>query len=238
VSAREPRRDLVLPGIVTLMGLAVLIALGTWQLERKAWKEALIETMTRRFNAAPVELPPPDAWSRLTPENSEFLRVRLRINFRNENDVLVYTSGSALRDDVKSPGYFVFTPVRLADSERQIVINRGYVALPSYPGRAGAEEIIGYVRWPEAPSWFISSHDSPSATFWYVRDQRLMAEVKRWGDVAPFYIDQEAPPPPGGLPRPGPLSVKLRNDHLQYALTWYGLAAVLVVVFALWARGR
>jgi len=214
----------------------VLIALGTWQVERKAWKETLVVRLTQRLNAAPVELPPPDAWSRLTQENSEFLRVKLRINFRNESDALVYTSGSALRDDVKSPGYFVFTPVRLADNGQQIVINRGYVADPSYPGRAGSEEIVGYVRWPEAPSWFVSNHDSSNATFWYVRDQRLMAEVKRWGPVAPFYIDQEAPLPPGGLPRPGPLTAQLRNDHLQYALTWYGLAAVLAVIFTIWAR--
>ena len=68
-----------------------------------------------------------------------------------------------------------------------------------------------------------------------VRDPSAMAQLKGWGTVAPFYIEQEAPVPPGGLPHPAPLKVHLRNDHLQYAITWYGLAAVLVVMFAIWA---
>ena len=54
--------------------------------------------------------------------------------------------------------------------------------------------------------------------------------------MAPFYVEQESPVPPGGLPQPGKLVVRLRNEHLQYAVTWYGLALVLVVVFAVWAR--
>jgi cytochrome oxidase assembly protein ShyY1 len=62
-----------------------------------------------------------------------------------------------------------------------------------------------------------------------------MAERRGWGPVAPFYIDQEAPVPAGGFPKPGKLTVKLRNDHLGYALTWFGLAAALACVFAVWA---
>ena len=66
-----------------------------------------------------------------------------------------------------------------------------------------------------------------SGETWFVRDQRAMAAARGWGEVAPFYIDQEAPVPEGGLPRPAKLQVTLRNDHLGYALTWFGLAAVL-----------
>ncbi len=100
-------------------------------------------------------------------------------------------------------------------------------------------EIAGYLRWPEARSLFVSDHER-RGSIWHVRDHRLMAERLGWGDVAPFYIDQELPAPPSGLPRPGPLTVKLRNDHLGYAITWFGLAAVLLVVFGIWAlrRGR
>jgi cytochrome oxidase assembly protein ShyY1 len=72
-----------------------------------------------------------------------------------------------------------------------------------------------------------------------VRDHRLMAKLLQWGgDVAPFYIDQESPVLPDGLPRPGPLTVKLRNDHLGYAITWFGLAAVLLIVFLVWTLRR
>ena len=79
---------------------------------------------------------------------------------------------------------------------------------------------------------------TPRPTIWMVRDPAAMAAAKGWGAVAPFYIEQEAPVPPGGLPHPAPLKPQLRNDHLQYAITWYGLAAVLVVMFAIWARRR
>jgi surfeit locus 1 family protein len=212
-----------------LAAFAVLMGLGTWQIERKAWKEALIATLSQRLAAPPVELPPPEEWATLTRENAEFLRVRLRAELQSGAEALVYTSGSPLRDDVKAPGYFVFTPARLA-SGRQVVINRGYVPdRTAPPSGAGPVDIVGAIRWPEAPSWFIGSHDSGGRT-WHVRDPRLMAEVKGWGPVAPFYIEQEAPVPPGGLPHPSALSVRLRNDHLQYALTWYGLAAVLAVM--------
>lgn len=227
------RKSLLVPGAFALASFLLLAGLGTWQVERKAWKEALIEMLARRLNEAPVTLPQPDQWASMAPENAEFLRVRLRIEPTGADDALVYTGGSALRDDVKAPGYFVFTPVRLPDGGK-VVVNRGYVSDKNYPALAAPQEIVGALRWPEQPSWFIASHDAAGAV-WHVRDQGAMAERKGWGAVAPFYIEQEAPVPPGGLPHPAPLKVRLRNDHLQYAITWYGLAAVLAVMFALWA---
>lgn len=229
------RRGMVIPAAAMLCGLAVLLALGTWQLERKAWKEALIATLTERAAAAPVALPPPETWGSLRPEKSEFLRVRLRADFRGE-DALVYTSSSALRDDVKAPGYFVFDAARLPGGQH-VVVNRGYTRDWQYPVRTGPGEIVGYLRWPEPSPWFVTDRDA-SADIWYVRDHRLMARVRNWGDVAPFYVEQEAPTPPGGVPHPAHLRPNLPNNHLQYALTWYGLAVVLIAVFVIWTAGR
>jgi cytochrome oxidase assembly protein ShyY1 len=65
-----------------------------------------------------------------------------------------------------------------------------------------------------------------------------MAQALRWGEVAPFYIEQESPVPPGNIPHPAPLKVRLRNDHLQYAMTWFSMAGVLLVMFVLWAKRR
>ena len=231
------RRPMLIPAVFTLASLAVLIALGTWQLQRKSWKDALIANLTERLAAAPVALPPPAQWGSLTPDNAEFRRVRLQADFRAD-DALAYTSGSALRDDVKSPGYFVFSAARLVGGQH-VVVNRGYTKERSYPVRSGPEEIVGVLRWPEPSSWFVADHDT-RADLWYVRDHRLMARTRGWGEVAPFYVEQEAPVPPGGAPHPAPLHVNLPNHHLQYALTWYGLALVLVAVFAAWVvhRGR
>jgi surfeit locus 1 family protein len=227
---------MLVPGAFALVAFLILLGLGTWQIERKAWKEALIETLTRRLEAPPAALPAPEEWAGMTPENSEFRRVKLRVELRSGEDALVYASNSALRDDVKAPGYFVFTPAR-SPAGQQIVVNRGYVPDRSYPSSSGSQDVVGYVRWPEPPSWFIAGHDAAGA-IWFVRDQRAMAEFKGWGAVAPFYIEQESPVPAGGLPHPAALKVRLRNDHLQYAITWYGLAAVLVVMFTIWTVGR
>ncbi len=224
---------MLIPGAAALAALVVLFGLGTWQLERKAWKETLIATLDRRLNDAPAALPPPSEWTAMRPENSEFSRVRLRVEFPKVGDALVYTSGSAIRDDVKGVGYFVFSPARLPNGQ-QVVINRGFVPDRGYPAVAGAVDIVGALRWPEAGSAFVSDHDA-AGDVWMVRDPVAMAQRKGWGAVAPFYVEQEAPVPPGGLPHPAPLKVHLRNDHLQYAITWYGLAAVLVVMFAIWA---
>lgn len=230
-------RRLLVPGLFTIVGFAILISLGVWQLQRKEWKEALIATLDAQMKTAPTPLPPPSQWGSLTRDNSEFRRVAMRVDFMADaKPVHLYTGPSALRADVKQPGYFVFSPARLPGGQ-VVVVNRGYIptdrkAEPS----AGMSEITGYIRWPESPGWFVSERDS-SGEVWFVRDPAAMAKAKGWGwgPVAPFYIDQESPVPPGGLPRPGPLSVKLRNDHLGYALTWFGLAASLASVFVIWA---
>lgn len=234
------RRGLLVPGLLTLSAFVVLVGLGTWQLERKTWKEALIDTLTRRLIAPPSDLPSRESFSRLNASADEFRRVRFRATLRPDQEALVYTSGSALRSDVSGQGYWVFAPARLADGST-VVVNRGFMPEGQQGARGPSDnrsdEIVGVMRWPEQRSWFTPSDDS-ARNLWFVRDHRTIAVAKGWGEVAPFFIDQEAPVPAGGLPRPGPLNINLRNDHLQYALTWFGLAAVLLVVFALWARRR
>lgn len=226
-------RRLLFPGLFTLAGLTVLISLGVWQLHRKEWKEGLIATLDRQMAAKPIPLPAQS--SDLLLGNAEFRRVSLRPEFiKDAKPALLYTGASALREDVKQPGYFVFAPARLPDG-RVVVINRGYVPLDqAEAGTKSSGEVTGYLRFPEKPSWFVSVHDVKGEIF-FVRSPQAMAEARQWGPVEPFYIDQEGPVPAGGLPRPGKLTVHLRNDHLGYALTWFGLAAALTAVFAVWA---
>src|SRR5262249_59502630 len=98
--------------VAALAALAALIWLGTWQLERKAWKEDLIATLTQRLAAAPDNLPAPAAWDRLTQTADEFRRVAFAAEFLHDRQALVYTAGSAPRGDVSGPGYWVFHPAR------------------------------------------------------------------------------------------------------------------------------
>jgi surfeit locus 1 family protein len=237
MSSSRARQGILVPCLVALAAFLVLVGLGTWQLQRKAWKEGLIGAMHERLAAAPVDLPSASQWSSLNVENAEFRRVKFHAQFAEGRGVYVYVAGSALRDDIKEPGYFAFAPARLDDGTT-VVVNRGYIPMDQTIGwPAGTVEVIGYLRWPESRPWFLSDTNSASDT-WFVRDQRAMAAAKGWGEVAPFYVDQESPVPASGLPRPAALKVNLRNDHLQYAVTWFGLAAVLVGCFVAWLITR
>lgn len=237
------RRGLLLPGVVAVAAFAVLVGLGVWQLERKAWKENLIATLAERQSEAPSPLLPRIEWQSLAAATDEFRRVRLRVALDPKREARVYSGGAGLRDDVKAPGYFAFAPARLGDGTT-VVINRGHVDNPN-PNAAlkpiavpdGAIDVVGALRWPERPGWFVTPY-SERQDLWFIRDHRAMAQRHGWGEVAPFYIEMESPAPPGAVPRPGQLTVKLRNDHLGYALTWFGLAAVLVGVFGFWAFRR
>jgi len=237
---RRRLRTLVGLFIPAVIVLAALIALGTWQLQRKAWKEDLIATLSERLAAPPGALPAPAAWPALNRDDTEFRRVAFTGTLDDGKEALVYAAASAFRPDVSGPGYWVFTPARLADGG-VVMVNRGFVPqdLADPATRAGGHlsgpiQITGTLRWPDSRSWF-SLSDDPAHNLWFLRDPASIAAAKGLSGVAPFYVEQEAPVPPGGFPRPGKFEVRLRNEHLQYVVTWYGLALVLVIVFALWA---
>ena len=247
--APRMRRGLLWPSVFTLLALALFLGLGTWQVERKIWKEKLIETLNARITAAPEALPPVGSWDSLNQADTEFRRVAFRAEFLAPNppnprnfEARVYAAGSGLRDDIKEPGYFVFAPARLADG-RIVVVNRGFVAgqpnrdTKPVPLPQGPIDIVGILRWPEQRGWFVPEYRSHEDIF-YARTVFEMTSQKEWNTTAPFYVEQESPTPPGGVPKPAALHINLTNNHLQYAVTWYGLALVLIGVFAAWARSR
>ena len=142
-----------------------------------------------------------------------------------------------------SQGFWVFAPARLADGA-VVLVNRGFVptdrkdAATRAAGAPGAPvEITGYMRWPESRGMFAPADDAKANVF-FTRDPKAMAAAHGWTVDAPFYIDQELPVPPGGLPKPGRIEVKLPNNHWQYAITWYGLALALIGVYGVWLAGR
>ncbi len=234
IKARRSWRSLLVPAV---LAFAVLLALGTWQIQRKAWKEQLIATLTERLQAPPIPLPPSATWPALDQADNEYRRVAFKAEFVTAKEALIFAAASAFRPDVKGQGFWIFTPARLVDG-RVVVVNRGFApvseakALPSRPN-PGIVEIAGTIRWPEASHWF-TPKANPAENLWFVRDPAQIAAAKGWGAVAPFYVEQESPVPPGGWPQPGKLVPSLPDNHLQYAVTWYGLALVLAVFFVVW----
>src|SRR5262249_20221418 len=169
----------------------------------------------------------------LDQASDEYRRVKFSAELDHGQEALVYAAASAFRPDVSGPGYWVFTPARLAD-RGFVMVNRGFVpearrqvATRSAGEIAGAIDIVGVMRWPAPRGWF-SPSDAPNKNLWFTPDPRAIAAAKGLPAVAPFCVEQESPVPPEGLPQPGKIIPKLRNEHLQYALTWFGLALGLV----------
>jgi surfeit locus 1 family protein len=241
----KPRRGrFVLFALLIAVMIGVLAALGTWQLERLAWKEGLIATLDTKLSAKATDLPPRERWAQLDAGAEEFRRVAFPAEFLTGEEALVYSSGSALRPDAIGPGYWVFSPARLTGGSL-VVVNRGFVPdgkqnpdTRREGQRSGVTNIVGVMRWPEQRGQF-TPKDEPEKNLWFDRDPASMAEAKHWGTIAPFYVDMEAPPANGGLPKVGPLKASLPNNHLQYAVTWYGLAAVtLIAALFFWHSRR
>ncbi|MBR0702626.1 SURF1 family protein [Bradyrhizobium diazoefficiens] len=243
--ARKPR--VAGFALFTLFLTAVLLALGLWQLQRRTAKHELIAALTERLAAAPIALPSPAQWAALNPARDEFRRVSFTATYAALPDAMVYSSGSAVRKDASGPGTWAFLPARLPSGET-VVIDAGFVENTMQD--RGVEDravkklvtgqpvaFTGYLRFPEAAGW-LTPTDNRDKRLWFVRDHPAIASALGWGAVAPFYVDLEQPAPENGIPRPGPLDVHLKDDHLQYALTWFLLAGAVLIAFAVWARGR
>jgi surfeit locus 1 family protein len=240
---RKRRGGILEATVFAIVGVAILIGFGIWQLDRKVWKENLIVTLTTRLARAPENLPPRASWPRLLPEGNEYTRVAFPAEFLEGQEALVYSAGSPLRPDVKGPGYWVLAPAQLAGGSI-VLVNRGFVPLERKDAatRAGGAprgivEIVGVMRWPETRGLFTPA-DDVAGNVWYLRDPKAIAAAKTWVIAAPFYIDQESPVPEGGWPKPGKLAITLPDNHLQYAITWFGLALALAGVYGVWLAGR
>lgn len=217
--------------------LAVLVGLGTWQVQRLAWKEALLATIDERIHADPLPL---DKVASRYPE-IEYVPVTATGRFDHAAERHVFTTWEG------ESGYDVFTPLLLGEG-RAVFVNRGFVPFDRKDpatradGQVGGEvTVTGLARrgLAEKPSWVVPDND-PAKNVFYWKDIRAMRETSGLDpaiDVLPFVVDAGDAANPGGLPVGGTTLIDLPNNHLQYAVTWYGLALALCGVFGyrLWS---
>jgi len=225
-------RSLALATVVALAGFVVLIGLGTWQLERRAWKAELIAARQAGFDAPAVPLPEaiPD------PAALEFHRVWVQGRFDHAHEM--HLTCRFYRDKA---GYQIVTPLILADGSA-VLVNRGFVPLADKdPGSraagqvAGTVRVEGVVRLSAAPGAFTPANE-PGPNLWFYPDIAQMAAAAGLQRVRPVFIEAGPAPNPGGLPIGGQTVLDLPNDHLQYAITWYSLALALAVIYGLFCR--
>jgi surfeit locus 1 family protein len=211
----------VVVAILWVAAIVGLVALGTWQVERRAWKLGLIAQVEARLKAAPVAAP-----VMAGPEDN-YRRVVVSGTFIAGRDSFVQAS------TVRGPGWWVMTPMR-SDNGRIVLINRGYgpdrKAAPATPGRVAA---TGLLRLSEPGGGFLRSND-PAADRWYSRDVAAIAAKRGIGPVAPYFIDADGSRNAPGQPVGGLTVVSFPNNHLVYAITWYTLAMMAAAGFVYW----
>lgn len=239
-------RRLVAPAVAAAAAFAVLVSLGVWQLQRLEWKEALIARVAARIDAEPIAAPGPKEWPDVERADLEYQPVSVTGRFLHQYEAHVFMTLAAPRSQFGGMGYLVMTPLETADGWF-VYVNRGFVpeakkyGTTRPAGQVDAEvTVTGLFRAPRRSAWF-SPGDDISDNVWFSRDPGLFAEwhgpPAAW--VAPYIIDARYDPElRGGLPQGGETIVDFPNNHLGYALTWFGLAAGLVGVFAVFARGR
>lgn len=237
-------RGLLWPALATICVMAMLAGLGLWQLQRLAWKEAILERIHARISAPPSAPPPEAEWAKFDPETQDYRHVKISGTFAHDKEALVFRASADGRQGAGGPGYLVLTPLVQADGTT-IIVNRGFVPLARRDAAsrasgqvAGKVEVTGLLR-PAEPRNGFTPLDNPATGEWFTRDPKLIAAHFNLTRAAPFTIDADAlPASPGGLPAGGATVLAIPNDHLSYALTWFGLAVALAGVFAAFARGR
>ncbi len=205
------------------LACAVFVALGVWQVERRAWKLDLIERVDRRVHAAAVDAPGPGEWTQVTAAAHEYRRVRVTGTFLHDRETRVQAVTEL------GAGFWLLTPLKLADGT-VVLVNRGFIP-PELRERAsrrasepvGPVTITGLLRLTEPGGGFLRRND-PGADRWHSRDVAAISAARGLSAVAPYFIDAERGTSGGAGPVGGLTVIAFRNHHAGYAFTWFALA--------------
>ncbi|WP_380876183.1 SURF1-like protein [Sphingomonas sp. DBB INV C78] len=222
---------------IALFATATFLALGVWQIERRSWKLDLIARVKERVHAPPAPPPAFAPWTEAEARQQEYRHVALTGTFRHDRETLV----QALT--LRGAGFWVLTPLQTANG--LVLVNRGFVppdkrdpATRKAAQASGQVRVTGLLRLSEPGGGFLRVND-PTANRWYSRDVAAIAGARHLPAVAPYFVDADAAPNPGGYPVGGLTVVKFYNQHLSYALTWFTMAILSAAASLLvLTRGR
>ncbi len=220
----EEQTDLRGPVVIGLGGLIVLLGLGFWQLDRLDWKRGIIAEAERRLSRPPAPLP-----DTLDPARDDYLPVAVEGRFTGE-EYYHLTSQKP-----RGPGFDVIAPFETADG-RRILVERGYVPQDARDPATreapeGPRRIEGFLRWPDDLNRFTPDPDLDSR-IWYARNVPSLSGA---AGTEPVLLVQ-APTGADAYPRGRAVEVRMRNNHLTYALTWFGTAIVWAGMALFWVR--
>lgn len=221
-------RPLLGPTLIVLPAIALTVGLGVWQIQRLHWKEGLIAAVNTRMHTVPIGL---DQALALPPDQREYRQVRLTGHFLNDKEAYVFAPGPGGQAGVQ-----VVTPF-VRSSGQTVLIDRGFV-----PDRLrdpktrpegqlqGQVTITGTLRASQPPGSFTPAPNR-ARRLWFTKDVAGIAAASGVTVEAPVLIEADATPNPGGWPKGGQTRVDFPNNHLQYILTWFGLALALLAFY-------
>jgi surfeit locus 1 family protein len=225
-TTRGPRGPLALL-LLALFGLCLFVGfieLGNWQVRRLAWKRDLITRVDQRVHASPIAPPTPDQWSKVNAEADEYRHVQVTGKFLHDRQTLIWAASD------EGSGYFVVTPLQLADGSI-VLVNRGFAPEgwcgrdgQCAPGPSGPVTVTGLLRMSEPSGLF--RHNDPAHNSWYTRDVPAIAAARGLTHAAPYFIDQDAMQGASAdaWPKGGTTVINFPNNHLSYLITWYLMA--------------
>jgi surfeit locus 1 family protein len=237
-------RGLIWQGLGVLAAAAFCVSLGFWQLRRLEWKERLIATIETRAQAPLVALPPESLWAGLRADDYNYRHVRAQGRFDLTHVALVFTPAPEGAGASVEPGFFALMPL-LLDAGGVVIVNRGFTpqskagAGPWRAAPSGETVVEGWLHPPQGRNPFTPA-DDPARGKWFTADPKKIAGAFGLDDAAPFLLEQGAGgAAPDGLHRPGVVdTAQIVNNHLGYAVTWFGLALALALFFAVYAKTR
>lgn len=222
--------------VAAVAALVVLIGLGNWQLDRRVWKQQVLEARGQRVSAPAIAYAELGAAADSVLETVEYRAIRLRGRYRPDQTLKLLSRTRGGR-----AGFHVITPLvpetAKGGSGVAVLVDRGWAPIDSKaditPAPSGLVNVDGYVRQFETPGRFTPDNEPETGT-WFYLDRRQMATAAGLDAVAPFYV-QSAPggAPTGVYPVGSVPNIALDNPHLQYAITWYALAVVLLVIYVI-----
>ncbi len=229
------RRPRFWPTIFSVPALIVLVLLGVWQLQRLQWKEDLITKLTDRATAEAVDLP---AGALSAPDEWQFRRVRVSGVFAHDKET--HLLNRSLRGN---PGVHVMTPLVRSDGGGAVLVDRGWVPFKRRdPENRAAGQVTGtlvvegILRLETGQARFVPDNE-PAKNAWFFVDTKAVGAHTGIAVEPGYYLVSGDESVPGGFPVGRQWRLDIRNDHLQYAITWFSLAAALLVIYLLYIRG-
>lgn len=218
--------------MLTLLMLPVLLGLGSWQVQRLHWKEQLLATIDKRIHDAPLEIP------HVSAASADYRPARAFGTFEHDKAFYIFASDRVTGNG----GYHVLTPLHLTSGE-YLLVDRGWIPYEAkdnpkdYVKPEGPQDIGGIMRMPQKPG-LMQPVNIPEKGYWYSIDLPAMAAADGIDKFLPYILEIGTDQGQVGYPIGGQTRLMLPNNHLEYALTWFGFAAILLAVYVIssWQR--